>query len=491
VAFTSLSVAEPVDAVLRLQETVSMKQLAQNVTDPASPRYRQFYTPEEIRAVAGPSDAAYARLIGKLKADGATIVRESPTHLFIAIRADRSYLSKIDQLVRSPLVARSASPLARVSSVNGLVSGPKRHPHVHVLDGRSHDFQGFGPSDIRKAYGLDTVYQTVPNATGQHIAIATYMGYYVDDVNQYYQNNSISPAPQVDTVSFNGTAQYDMESAAETQVDAELSGMIAPGASIHVFTSAQNSDAGELAMFTAILDDNRAKVVNYSWGSCEDQLQDSHKTDMDKVFDRAVAQGVNIFVASGDTGSDCDGDGSNAADFPAISPDVIAVGGTTLTISGTSASEAGWSGSGGGISKKYAKPDYQSGLDASKYTGRAYPDVAFNADPNSGEPVWIHYDPTGLSTPTSASSQVIGGTSIASPQWAGFIALVGAARDGKAGVGFLNPTLYAIGANSQGSYFNDITSGNNGLFTAAAGWDAVTGWGSMKAAELLQYLSNI
>src|ERR1700675_1627840 len=104
-------------------------------------------------------------------------------------------------------------------------------------------------------------------------------------------------------------------SAGETELDAEFSGMIAPGASIHVFASSQNSDAGELAMFTAILDDNRAKVVNYSWGSCDNQVSSSHQADMDKVFARAVAQGVNILNASGDSGSDCVGDGSTVTSF--------------------------------------------------------------------------------------------------------------------------------------------------------------------------------
>src|SRR5262249_31615971 len=157
----------------------------------------------------------------------------------------------------------------------------------------------------------------------------------------------------------------------------------------------------------------RAKLVNYSWGLCEDQLSAAHQADMDKVFARAIAQGVNIFAASGDSGSDCEGTGTNVSDFPADSPNITAVGGTTLTVKGTSRNEAGWSGSGGGISKKYAKPDYEASFDASVYTGRAYPDISFNADPSTGQAVWAHYSP--FEDAKTASYVVVGGTSMAAP----------------------------------------------------------------------------
>ena len=79
--------------------------------------------------------------------------------------------------------------------------------------------------------------------------------------------------------------------------------MIAPAASIHVFASSTNDDAGEAQTFTAILDDNRAKIANYSWGDCEGNIKPEHKAEMALLFDRAVAQGVNIVVASGDSGA--------------------------------------------------------------------------------------------------------------------------------------------------------------------------------------------
>jgi kumamolisin len=287
----------------------------------------------------------------------------------------------------------------------------------------------------------------------------------------------------VDKVNFNGTATLNDGSAMETELDAEFSGMVAPAAQIHVFTSADNSDAGEEAMFTAILDDNRAQVVNYSWGSCEQGVDPGHRTAMQNIFARAVAQGVNIMVASGDSGSSCDGSGNTIAGFQPSMPYVVAVGGTTLP-SGLSGPETGWSGSGGGISTVYATPSWQKGIGAA-FTMRSYPDVAYNADPSSGQPLWAHANGVG----SAASYIVVGGTSIAAPQWSGFLALVGQARGGKA-LGYLNPILYGLSSDAQAGVLSDVTSGSNGAYKAGPGFDAVTGLGSMKGPALLTLLKN-
>ena len=481
------ALADSAEVVLRLNQRVSMEELAKSVTDPSSVRYRKFYTSDEIRDIAGPSDADYSRILSELKANGATIISESPTHLLITVRADRAYLVKLQAQLNSPLLRTDA--VAQLAAVHGLAPSAKRHPKLRFTPRKPTD--GVQPATIKTLYGFDALYTAGLTGKGQQIAIATYDGFYIDDVNKYYSLNNLNPAPQVDEVVFNGQPTYDPGSAAETQTDAEFSGMIAPGASIHVFASSQNSDVGELAMFTAILDDGRAKIVNYSWGMCEAQVAADHKTAMDQVFARAVAQGVNIMVASGDSGSDCLGQGTASADFPASNPNIVAVGGTTITNTSGALTEAAWSGSGGGISTLYDKPSYQTGLDSTTYAHRSYPDVAFNADPNSGQPTWIHYDPNNPSVPpANASYLVIGGTSIAAPQWSGFLALVSEAKAGKA-LGFLNPLIYGVSSSDFPNFFDDVTSGSNGKYTAGAGWDAVTGFGSMKAADLLGYLQKL
>ena len=486
--------ADTAEVVVRFKEKVSMESLARSVTDPASPRYQDFYSPEEIRALAAPSENEYNDVLTQFRAEGLEVVSESPSHLFVTVRGERATLEKMNAHAKANFAAMDFSPAARtIDNVSGLVPSQKRHTHLVISPMKgspstpSAQGNGVQPDQIHALYGFDAIYKEGFTGKGQHIAIATYDGFNISDVTQYYQKNNVTPGPTVDQVKFNGTPTVVMGSAAETETDAEFSGMIAPAAQIHVFTSAKNSDDGELAMFTAILDDNRAKVVNYSWGSCESQLSPAHKADMDKVFARAVAQGVNIMVASGDSGSSCQGNGKTEADYPAENPNVVAVGGTTLDTTGTEARETAWSGSGGGISTIYDLPDYQAHL-GSAFAKRSYPDVAFNADPKSGQPTWIRYGQ--FFTPSKPSYVTIGGTSIAAPQWSGFLALVGEARGSKA-LGFLNPHVYSLSSANQAKLLRDVSSGNNGAYNAGAGFDAVTGFGSMRADALLNYLKNL
>lgn len=491
--------AKTVDAVIKLKERVSIASLAQSVMDPSSARYGKFYSPSEIRKLVAPRKVDYANAISQLQDEGFQIVSESPTHLWVTIRGDHTLFEsvfgtkiafgtarsgeEIHSLVQSASVPER---LSLVDSIGGLDTTRKFHHH-HVMLANSQDAApgGLSPTQVQTAYGFNPIYKSGVNGAGQHIAIATYDGFMVGDVTNYYKLLKISPAPTVDQVTYNGTPTYNEDSAVETQLDAEFSGMMAPGASVHVFASAQNSDLGEEQMFTAILDDNRAKTVNYSWGECETGLDPTHVTNMTTIFNRAVAQGVNIMVASGDSGSDGCGDGTNAADWPAAHPAVVGVGGTTLTISGTTMSEAGWSGSGGGFSALFPVPSWQTSAVPAGSTGRGFPDVSFNADPNSGQAVYAHQNGT-------AGWIVIGGTSMAAPQWTGFLTLVNQARAnaGKQQLGFLNPFIYALSASNYASMMNDVTSGNNGEFNAGTAWDAVTGLGSMQASNLLSYLSQ-
>ncbi len=488
------SFCKPITAVLRLKERVKMEDLAASVLSPVSLRYNSVYTPEEIRSLSAPTDQSYQDLISILKAKGFQITGESKTHLWLSVSADKSvfenvFATQIQDLTkrrhRTLAEPRVPAQLAAVESVGGLTNTRELRPK-YILSKMPKFLEGGIPqAAIKTAYGFDAIYKAGITGKGQHIAIATYNGFNIDDVKYFYNDSKLDPMPSVDVVTFNGTAVYDENSALETQLDAEFSGMIAPGASVHVFASSTNDDIGELQMFNAILDDNRAHVANYSWGGCETFLDPTHKDDMAKVFARAVAQGVNIMVASGDNGSDSCADGTNKADWPSANPNVVAVGGTSLTVATDgSGTELAWSGSGGGISAVWDLPMWQAAL-GTPYLKRSYPDVSFNADPQTGQAVYGHYQ-------GAAGYIVIGGTSMAAPQWSGFMALVGEARAAatKAPVGFINPIIYGLSAEDRATYFNDITSGSNGVYSAGKSWDAVTGWGSMKAGSLFTKLSN-
>jgi kumamolisin len=182
-----------------------------------------------------------------------------------------------------------------------------------------------------------------------------------------------------------------------------------------------------------------------------------------------------VFVAAGDDGStDGVGDGKDHADFPASSPHAVACGGTRLSASKTSISgETVWGppgsggATGGGFSRFFKRPAWQTGVVSGGGTKRGLPDVAADADPATGYEVLV-----------DGESTVIGGTSAVAPLWAGLAAVC----NSKAGKrpGFLLPSLYGAPA-----AFRDITSGSNGTFSAKAGWDACTGLGSPVGTKVL------
>jgi kumamolisin len=210
-------------------------------------------------------------------------------------------------------------------------------------------------------------------------------------------------------------------------------------------------------------------------------------TQFDQAFQAAAAMGVTITCAAGDAGSgDGVADHKPHVDFPASSPHVLACGGTRLVGSGAAiTSEVVWnegsqSATGGGVSAFFALPGYQANaqvppIAGSKQRGRGVPDVAGDADPATGYAVRV-----------DGQNLVIGGTSAVAPLWAGLVALI----NQKLGhpVGFLNPLLY--GSLAGKGVVNDISVGNNGAYSARAGWDPCTGLGSPNGAKLLQALTH-
>jgi kumamolisin len=262
---------------------------------------------------------------------------------------------------------------------------------------------------------------------------------------------------------------------AEVMLDIEVAGAVAPAAKIVAYF-APNTDQGFLdAVTTAIHDTTNApSIVSISWGGPESTWTAQATQNFDDAFAAAAMLGITVTVAAGDNGStDGETDGLQHVDFPASSPHVLACGGTTLHFSKTAiASETVWNdgatggATGGGVSDVFALPTWQDNANvppsanAGARVGRGVPDVAGNADPETGYEVVV-----------DGSSAVIGGTSAVAPLWAGLVARINA--NGGKNIGFVNPQLYA-----SPSALRDITKGNNGAYAAGPGWDACTGLGS-------------
>ncbi|TLX81926.1 MAG: hypothetical protein E6L00_05020 [Thaumarchaeota archaeon] len=271
-----------------------------------------------------------------------------------------------------------------------------------------------------------------------------------------------------------GTPSTDSGWALEISLDVEWAHSIAPGAKI-VLVESHDNTLGNLLSVVDTAVGQGAQQVSMSWAGNEFLTESSY----DYHFNSATA---SFFASSGDSG--------HGVLWPAASPYVISVGGTTLGTDsfGNRASETAWSGSGGGISSYESKPSYQNNFNPN--SNRAVPDVAYDGDPNTG--VYV-YD----SVPTNGNSGwwIVGGTSAGAPQWAGISAIANSQNAKLASASFgTSNALY--GAASGAPYianYHDITTGSNGncgsICNAGPGYDEVTGVGSPQSNNLISYIT--
>ncbi len=366
-----------------------------------------------------------------------------------------------------------------VVSVHGLDNRPQAQAHFRLAQANPHATStSYTPLQIAKGYSFPS-----GNGAGQTIAIIELGGGYTQaDLQNYFTSLKLS-MPTVIAVSVDG-AQNDPTGDpngpdTEVALDIEVAGAVAPGATIVVYF-APNSDAGFLDAINAAAMDNvhKPSVISISWGGPESSWTAQSLQTYNSALQAAATLGVTVCVACGDNGSS-DGvtDGKYHVDFPSSSPYSLACGGTSLQLSGSNiSSEVVWNGgasggaTGGGVSDTFPLPSYQSkakvppSANKGKFKGRGVPDIAGDADPA-----------TGYQVTSDGSSFTVGGTSAVAPLWAGLVALLNQGLSKP--VGFLNTSLYQTVAAKKGT-FRDITSGNNGHFKAAAGWDPCTGWGS-------------
>ncbi len=386
---------------------------------------------------------------------------------------------------------------AIIRSVHGLDNRPQAETHFRIGSKLSASAKPSATQASLTALQVAQAYSYPKNlnAQGETIGIIELGGgFNQSDLETYFSGLNISPAPTVVAVSVDGGQNQPTGDTGgpdtEVGLDIEVSGAIAPGANIAVYF-APNTDAGFLdAINQAVTDQvNKPSVLSISWGGPESTWTAQSLQSFNSALQAAAAVGVTVCVACGDNGS-TDGvtDGLDHVDFPASSPYALACGGTTLELSGSSiSSEVVWNdlssgegATGGGISTTFPLPSYQANAkvppsdNPGNFAGRGVPDVAGDADPNTGYNVQV-----------DGSSFAVGGTSAVAPLWAGLIALFNQSL-GKS-VGYLNPTLYQnVGENGS---FHDITSGNNGDYSAGLGWDPCSGWGSPNGAVLLKSLS--
>src|SRR6204780_3052969 len=324
--------------------------------------------------------------------------------------------------------------------------------------------------------------------SGQNIGLFEFLGYDIADLTTYYSNVGQTRTATVTGISTDGSSLSCVDSRSggdcddtEQILDMTQALGMAPGITgLYVYVG--NTDTAIISAMTVTTDAPLSKQLSCSWG-----WTPADPSTLDPYFEKMASQGQNFFAASGDSSA---WSSSNEA-WPADDANIVSVGGTDLTTSGAAgpwASETAWADSGGGISPDSIPiPSWQqlSGVITSSNHGsttlRNGPDVAANAN-------FTFYF---CADQTTCTANDYGGTSFATPMWAGYLALANqqAATNGET-IGFIDPIIYpAALTSSYGTYFHDITSGSCGTYSGITGYDLCTGWGSPNTTGIINLLA--
>jgi subtilase family serine protease len=496
------------DMVLPLSDPAGLESFLADIYNPDSPNFHHFLTPQEFSAKFGPTQAQYEEVLAFAKANGLTVTGGSLNNMEVQVRGsvaavERAFHVRMLNYPRAggngTFFAPDREPVTSLSFNLWHVAGMDNYSVPHALHQKrseyavahgvtpeslvKHATTGSGPgasflgSDMRAAYYGGTAL----TGAGQNLGLLEFLGTDLADLTTYYKNVGQTNNTPITLLSTDGTSTSCTAAAGcddtEQTLDMTQALGMAPGlASLTLYIGSTDT-----AMISAMTTHNPLPTtIGCSWG-----WTPADPSTLDPFFERMAAQGQNFFAASGDNST---WSRRNEA-WPADDAHVVSVGGTDLVTTGAAgpwSSETAWVDSGGGISPdRIAIPSYQqlSGVINSSNHGsttlRNGPDVSANAN-------FTFYT---CANQTTCLANQFGGTSFAAPMWAGFIALVNQrlVSQGKATIGFLNPTLYAKNVTSAYSTgFHDIASGKSGSFSAVTGYDLVTGWGSPKAGLITE-----
>lgn len=519
----------------------ALDQLVAAQHDPASVEYHKWITPEEYGRRFGLADADLNRITGWLSLHGFQI-EEVPagrgTLVFSGTAAQvnetfhtslHSY--NVNGTLHQGNATDPAIPQALAGVVAGIVSlhdfqsapaaaGLEAAPAPETSSGGSHYL---APADFATIYDVNSLYSSGTTGTGQTIAVVARSNINLSDVQAFRSMFGLplnNPAVVLNGANPGVLAGGEQD---EATLDAEWAGAIAKNAAVKFVVSASTSASDGVTLSAQyIVNHNLAPVMTTSFGMCEQAAGTSYNQFWNSLWQQAASQGITAFVAAGDSGAaGCDSPSESTASGPlgvnaiASPPYAVGVGGTgfndtanpsqywspnntssygsALTYipevvwnqSGNVSGGSGlWAGS-GGASTIYAKPAWQTGSGVPSANHRYVPDVSLAASGHDGYLIYMN-----------SSLWVVGGTSAASPSWAGVLALIN--QHSASTQGNANTVLYPLMTRQLSggtAVFHDITSGNNSVpgltgYTAGTGYDEASGIGSPDAALLVQNWSE-
>lgn len=497
---------------LPVRNPAALATLLQQVYDPTSTNYHKFLTPDEYTARFGPTEKDYQAVKAFAQAHGLTITGEHSNRMVLDVRGKVSDIQTAFNVTlrtyRHPTEKRdfyspdtepsvdSTLPILNVSGLNNFVlPHPLSVKKATAAGGKpgngSGPFGGYIGSDFRNAY----VPNSTLNGSGQIVGLLQFDGYFPSDIQTYEGLAGLTNVPLQNILldGFNGAPGGNND---EVALDIEMSISMAPAlAKVVLFEAGPFGNPDDI--LSAMTSHSEIKQFSASWGYGTDALSD-------QLYQELALQGQTFLNASGD------GD-AWVGPIPFGScedPNITIIGGTTLTMNGNGVSYAsekvwnwgdvgdfgwnpdGFAGSSGGISTDVTIPVWQQGINMTTNHGstltRNVPDVSLTAD--------------NVFVVSSAGGEgIFGGTSCASPLWAGFMALVNqqAVNVGHASIGFLAPTVYALSKTAgYTNYFHDIILGDNTWdqsltnFFAVPGYDLATGLGTPNGAGLINALTS-
>ena len=492
---------------LQLQNTDALSNLLQQLYDPTSPNYRQFLTPQQFTAQFGPSQSDYDAVIAYAQASGFTVEATYSNRMMLDVSGTVANIEKAFGVTLltyqhptenrvffapsdEPVLDLSVSVVGIAGLDNYIVPKPMDlHPEgASAGDGA---LSGSGPQGTYLGYDFRDAYLpgVILTGNGQTVGLLQFDSYYRSDITAY---EKLAGLPNVTLENeyldgFNGTPGANAD---EVSLDIEMVASMAPGISLIKIYSAGPYGLGD-DILNQMANEDLAPQISASWTYAT-------TATTEQIFEEFGRKAKRISNALGDSGAY---NTVNPVPPPTDDPYITSVGGTTLTTTGPQGawkSETVWNwftegvgqdAGSGGISPNFTIPSYQVPVSmtnnggSSKY--RDIPDVALTADN-----VWVIY--------SGGQSGSFGGTSCASPLWAGFAALMNqqAALLGNPQLGFINPAVYAIGlGHSYTNCFHDITTGNNTNlvstnFFAKVGYDLCTGWGTPAGRPLMNALAG-
>ena len=499
VAVAPLAPEEPVrfGLTLPLRNQAQLAQLLKDLNDPKSTRYHQFLSPQQFAEQFSPTDADYARAVAYAKAKGFTVTHTFGNRLLVNVSAPAATVNQAfrvrmgsfklaseNRTYHAPDTEPTIDASAPILSVEGLSTRNLPRPMltkaaagVHPNTTGSYSDGSFLGSDMRAAY----VGNSTLDGAGQTVGLVELGPYDLGDVTNYFSTLKQPLKVPIYNVLLDVDGICGGCDDGEEAIDIQQAISMAPGLAGLVVYEAYGSGSDALTAFSQAASDGVVKQLSLSfgWGGTP-----STEPGYEQVFQELNAQGQNLFIASGDSGANAGGGG-----YPGNSSYVTDVGGTDLTTNGAGgawAAETAWIGSGGGWNSDTTIPTWQvpviNGANQGSPTNRNIPDVAMEANTDN------YFCSSGT------CQTGIGGTSLAAPRWAGFLALANEQTNGGS-VGFLNPTVYSIGQSANyTSVFHDITVGNDfnsdfpTMFSAEPGFDLTSGWGSPSGQAMLNTL---